>query len=320
MTKKTGYLLGMLVTIVFCMILAWFFCCGAGINAASTDDQVITTTESNTGNENAGAAATAGSTMPFKLALSDGTEIYNTASNFNFKTSEQDILLPLNEEVQTGIKTLKEYLADQGNEDKTLDITGLYDQGEVNNSAFSNLGLARANAVKNYLVNEGIPSKRINTYGERNTSLSPSEGIYKGPLTYRLYAQAQADQDSSMTEMKRIADAIKAEPLVLYFDNAAASVSLNEQQRLKLGDISRYLDKVDDASITVIGHTDGNGSNTTNDRLGLERADFAKEYLKNNGIPGLKIKTISRGKREPIASNATAEGRAKNRRAVVTIN
>lgn len=320
MTKRLGYPLGMLVTIVICMILAWFFCCGANRNAGSTKEQVVTAEKLNTQTTNESATATTGNTMPFNLTLSDGTEIYNTASNFNFKNAEFDILLPLDGEVKTGIKTLKVYMADQGNEDKMIDITGLYDQGELNNSAFSNLGLARANAVKNYLVNEGIPSNRINTYGERNTTLAPYDGIYKGPLRYRLYVQAQEDQASSMTEINKIASMIKAEPLVLYFDNAAASVSLTEEQRLKLGDISRYLDKVDDATITIVGHTDGNGSNTTNDRLGLDRADFAREYLKNNGISGSKIKTVSKGKREPIASNTTEEGRAKNRRVVVTIN
>ena len=319
MNKKTGYLLGMLVTIVVCMILAWIFCCGANVSGTSVENEVVSNTDRKKSDRNT-VDTTAATSMPFSISERNGTAIYETNSNFNFNVSEFDILLPLDKEVTTGIRTLKEYIVDPGNEHKMLNVTGYYDEGEQNTSAFANLGLARANAVKNYFVNEGIASKHINTYGERNTSLSPDGGIYRGPVAYKLIELAQEDEESAMSEMTKIADAIKADPLVLYFNTAEASVSLSEAQRLKLGDMSRYLDKVDGATIIIAGHTDSEGSNTTNDRLGLERADFAREYLKNNGIPGSKIKTITKGKREPIASNGTEEGRAKNRRAVVTIN
>ena len=62
------------------------------------------------------------------------------------------------------------------------------------------------------------------------------------------------------------------------------------------------------------------GSRTTNIKLGQERADFAKQYLINNGISDAKIKTSSQGPDSPIASNTTDEGRSKNRRTVVTLN
>ncbi len=315
MSKKTGYLLGMLLTIIICMILAYIFCCNTGAFGigSSTEDTTVD-------NADAVVATPTATSMPFSLKGPDGNFAFDSNDNFNFNASNFSILTPLSSEVDTGIEKLKAYFDTDGNENKKIDITGYYDEGEENPSAFSNLGLARANAVKNYFVEQGIASDRINTYGELRDSLVPDGDIYKGPLSYNIFAQAEEDKEAEEEQMSQVANAIKEEPLVLYFEYSEASVTLNEAQRTKIGNMSRYLDKVEGASITIEGHTDSEGSNTTNNRLGQERADFAKSYLMDNGIPGSKIKTVSKGEHQPIASNETEEGRSKNRRAVVTIN
>lgn len=316
MTKKTGYLLGMLLTIIVCMILAWIFCCGANAQGATVDAN----RDTNTDNQNAVVAPEAATSMGFNLKGPDGNFAFNSNDNFNFNSSNFAILTPLSGQVTEGVGKLKAYFDAQGNDNKMIDITGYYDSDEENTSAFANLGLARSTAVKNYFVDQGIASNRINTYGELRASMVPDGTIYRGPVAYKLFAEAAADEEASKAAMDQVADAIKAAPLVMYFDYAETSVTLSEKQRLLIGDMSRYLDKVDGATITIEGHTDSQGTDATNNRLGLERADFAKEYLKNNGISGAKIKTVSKGERNPIASNDTEEGRAKNRRAVVTIN
>jgi outer membrane protein OmpA-like peptidoglycan-associated protein len=106
---------------------------------------------------------------------------------------------------------------------------------------------------------------------------------------------------------------------VLYFDSGEAAINLTAEQRQKVADISSYLDKVDDASCSVIGHTDNTGARTTNIRLGQERADFAKTYLIKNGIAESRIDTGSQGPDNPITSNDTEEGRSRNRRTVITL-
>ncbi|MDE0598377.1 MAG: OmpA family protein [Dokdonia donghaensis] len=316
MSKKSGYLLGMLLTIIICMILAWIFCCGAGASAASTTDKQETTID----DQNAVAAATAATSMGFNLRGTDGNFAFTSNDNFNFNSSDFAIITPVAGDVNGGIAKLKGYFDAENNDNKMVNITGYYDSDEVNNSAYANLGLARATAVKNYFVDQGISSSRINTYGELREELVPDGDIYRGPVSYNLYAQAAEDEAKAQEELANMAEAIKADPLVIYFDYSEASVNLNAQQRKKLGDITRYLDKVEGSSITVEGHTDSQGSMATNDRLGLERAEFGKQYLQNNGIAGAKIKTVTKGERNPIATNDTEEGRAQNRRAVITIN
>ena len=107
---------------------------------------------------------------------------------------------------------------------------------------------------------------------------------------------------------------------MLNFNTGQAAINLTPEQRQKVADISRYLDKVNDASCSVVGHTDNTGSRATNIQLGQERADFVKAYLTRNGILESKISATSQGPDSPIASNDTEEGRTKNRRTVVTLN
>ena len=47
---------------------------------------------------------------------------------------------------------------------------------------------------------------------------------------------------------------------------------------------------------------------------------MVKDYLVSKGVPGSKITTKSFGESQPVASNKTADGRAKNRRAEVDVD
>jgi OOP family OmpA-OmpF porin len=64
----------------------------------------------------------------------------------------------------------------------------------------------------------------------------------------------------------------------------------------------------------AVGNTDSVGTDAYNMALGQRRASAVKAYLVSKGIPADKIYTESKGKANPVASNATAEGRARNRR------
>lgn len=66
--------------------------------------------------------------------------------------------------------------------------------------------------------------------------------------------------------------------------------------------------------VIAVGNTDSVGTDAYNMALGQRRAQAVKAYLVTKGIPAEKIYTESKGKSNPVASNATAEGRAKNRR------
>ncbi|MCA1757670.1 MAG: OmpA family protein [Bacteroidales bacterium] len=74
-----------------------------------------------------------------------------------------------------------------------------------------------------------------------------------------------------------------------------------------------------EAEIHITGHTDAIGSDEYNMALGYRRAHSAKVFFESKGFPSDKITIDSRGEKEPAEDNTTHEGRAKNRRASVTI-
>tara|TARA_R110002167_G_scaffold13570_8_gene56231 strand:- start:7146 stop:8051 length:906 start_codon:yes stop_codon:yes gene_type:complete len=301
MTKTTTNLLGILITILAGTMLYMTLCSSCGVPEVTTavEPAVVPTTLEAT-------------SYPF--AFSDGDYAYNESDNYNFNMSSSSILMPLSGKVTSGVTSLKSYLLD--NSGKVINITGYYSANETNSSAYPDLGMARANAVKNHLVQNGVSSAQINTMGMLKEELVPRDAVYLGPIAYSLSGEAA----NSEAELSAILDRIKADPLILYFETNQTSIELTAQQRQKVADISRYLDKVPGSTCNVQGHTDNVGERTSNIALGQDRADFAKSYLIKNGIEGAKIITSSKGPDTPIESNATEAGRAKNRRTVVTFN
>jgi len=304
MTRNLTYLLGMIITIL-AGIYFYLSCCSECANPMVNADSETVKEEIVPPKEPASTA--------FPFSFKDGDYAFEVQDNFNFNLSSAAFLTPLADNVGGGIDSLKDYLSQ--NLDKVINITGYYKGDETNSTAFPNLGLARANEVKNYFVAQGIPSNQTNTFGKLMDDFLPLDGTLMGPITYKIAAQTDSDDS-----LKALYDDIKANPLVLYFNSGEAAINLTPEQREKIVKISKYLDKVDGAAANVIGHTDNTGSRVTNTRLGLERADFAKAYLVKNGISASKINSSSKGPDAPIATNATAEGRAKNRRTVVTLN
>jgi OmpA-OmpF porin, OOP family len=71
--------------------------------------------------------------------------------------------------------------------------------------------------------------------------------------------------------------------------------------------------------VVAVGNTDSIGTDAYNLALGQRRATAVKAYLVSKGIPADRIYTESKGKANPVASNTTAEGRAKNRRVDIEV-
>ena len=72
--------------------------------------------------------------------------------------------------------------------------------------------------------------------------------------------------------------------------------------------------------LEIEGHTDNVGDKTTNERIGLARADAVKRYLyEQYQVPLHKMNVISYGKDKPVAPNKTKAGRAQNRRVVIKV-
>jgi OOP family OmpA-OmpF porin len=86
-----------------------------------------------------------------------------------------------------------------------------------------------------------------------------------------------------------------------------------------LDDLMSKLQGMDTEVMIAVGHTDSVGSDAYNQKLSLRRADAVKAYLVSKGLDQARLYTEGKGETQPIADNATAEGRAKNRRVVIEV-
>jgi OOP family OmpA-OmpF porin len=86
-----------------------------------------------------------------------------------------------------------------------------------------------------------------------------------------------------------------------------------------LDDLMRKLQGMDTEVMIAVGHTDSVGSDAYNQKLSLRRADAVKAYLVSKGLDQARLYTEGKGETQPIADNATAEGRARNRRVVIEV-
>ena len=313
MSKSILYILGILLTILIGTFFSWKYCCQPdpepvveNVIEEPVEEEVVPETPAPTGN----GLAYSDSALGFSESIND---------NFNFNGSNYTILTPVSDKVDQAVAKLSGFLNEHN--DKEINVIGLYRESEENPSAYPNLGIARANAVKNYMVNKGIPSKQINPRGQLEEELVQDGDVYLGPVNYSIETLDTSEDalKKSADNLKAIKDDINANPLILYFETNSSNVKLTAEQREKMAKIAGYLDKVDGAKVRVVGHTDNVGRAASNTKLGLARANTIKGYLVKNTISESKIETSSKGPYKPIASNKTKKGQAKNRRVEVTL-
>ena len=100
---------------------------------------------------------------------------------------------------------------------------------------------------------------------------------------------------------------------------ATGSDVVNSGFLASLNAVSRNLQTHSQSTIRVVGHTDNVGSMAYNDDLSIRRAMSVSRVLISDGLASARLTYSGRGEAEPIASNATAAGRAMNRRVEIFI-
>ncbi|MEP6608104.1 MAG: OmpA family protein [Burkholderiaceae bacterium] len=101
-------------------------------------------------------------------------------------------------------------------------------------------------------------------------------------------------------------------PSDISFDVGQSAIRPNF--RPVLDNFAQSLAQNPSSTVTIVGHTDATGSAASNEQLSLARADATRNYLASRGIASNRFIIEGHGEREPIASNDTEAGRARNRR------
>ncbi|MFP5412613.1 MAG: OmpA family protein [Gammaproteobacteria bacterium] len=106
-------------------------------------------------------------------------------------------------------------------------------------------------------------------------------------------------------------------PSDISFDTGRADIKPNF--RPILDRFAQTLNANPGTTVRIIGHTDSTGTDAVNEPLSVNRAASVRQYLADRGVSATRIAIEGRGSREPIADNATAAGRAQNRRVEIFV-
>ncbi len=304
-----------LLILLLWILAFWLWICpkcmlGLGI-AAAGDEEDKTEVVKETA-KTAVAAATA--LAPASLLIKDGNSFTATAANnIDFNRSSYAYITPLSADVNGSLEKTATYLKEHP--DRSLTINGIYGKEETNSSVFPNLGIARANNVKQILTKLGVPGGQLLT----SSSLVAAGTTWKDVL----YNGVNFNFGKTTNDLADRLAAIKArfagKPITLYFATGKQEVNLSAQQRTDFSDLVFYLDNVAKSSLEVSGHTDNKGASKVNTRLSRKRAEFVRDYLVGNGLGNNRLTARGYGPDRPIATNDTNDGRAKNRRVEVTL-
>lgn len=100
---------------------------------------------------------------------------------------------------------------------------------------------------------------------------------------------------------------------------ATNSYAIQPQFQQTLNQVAQTLASYDQTYVDVYGHTDSTGNDGINIPLSQNRAQAVSSYLASRGVNSARIGTQGFGASQPIASNATPEGRQQNRRVEIKI-
>ncbi|MCL6267389.1 hypothetical protein [Flagellimonas myxillae] len=184
MSKKNLYLLGIVAVITFGTLMYLKLCSGCLGNAVVEGEKQRSV--------NSEVFESKAQTTQLPFTVSDGHFSLNIEDNFNFQLSNPSFVMPIAQNLKEGVATLKNHLLI--NDSTLVTIIGHYAPQEANNTSFSNLGLARANSVKNHFIISGIPSDQIKVLGKLNRDFSGENEILYGAVSYALTQIGESEQ------------------------------------------------------------------------------------------------------------------------------
>ncbi len=150
-------------------------------------------------------------------------------------------------------------------------------------------------AIRGNVANEALRQQVASNIA---TSLNPTYTIDNGLMAAGGEAQNVLDKTLSNR--------------VVEFE--VGSATLTPAGRVILDEMHSAIKQIGTPKVQVIGHTDSSGSRQANVALSRGRANTVRSYLIEKGIPGETLTAIGSGPDQPLHSNDTLEGRAKNRR------
>lgn len=189
--------------------------------------------------------------------------------------------------------------------DTELHITSQYSPSE--NIQSPNLGIKRAQVIKQILIETGIPSEKIVIKPFITEIEFATDNTFKHSFTFNF-------KPLNTERIKAVKNSIP-ESRVVYPEFSSQGIMVNQALEQLRQEVKAIIDENPNIEIEVVGHTDNVGNAIDNYVKGLEYARQLRWFLVNKaGIDRNKIRAVSKGESEAIAGNGTEKGRNLNRR------
>lgn len=164
--------------------------------------------------------------------------------------------------------------------------------------------------------NKVVDLPRVLTSELRNNFYIKNEYVVPASQTAVYFTNlriASGSADARSSVAKDLFEKGSASTSDILFDSGKATIK--QSSFSILNDLGNALKQNSNSQIIIIGHTDSDGDEKTNQILSEQRAASVKDYLVSKfGIDASKILTTGKGESEPIGSNSTEDGKKQNRR------
>lgn len=270
------------------------------------------------------------------LDIQDGKLSLRSPFNVAFHRSGAEAGI---QSVKPELDALAAYL--KANPKRKLTLTGYYSSQEENTTPFENLGLARADALRQYLIASGVPADQLLTDAKLldNLAFSPQdstygagfafeEGVPAAKVTETPAVPAESTPAATLEKPKgeteqELAKAEKFESIFktmdLYFPLGSSEFIKTEENRKFFDEAKKYLAAHPGKKLFLTGHTDSEGPDDVNLRLSKRRAETVQKAFERKGIKAAQLEADGKGETQPIADNATRAGRKANRRVSILV-
>jgi len=139
--------------------------------------------------------------------------------------------------------------------------------------------------------------------------------VIKRPVPVLAIPDNQTNEADSLMKLK----AMMPKDLQIYFEFNDSKFKPDPQFETAIADFKAWLEKYPGSMLSVKGHTDLVGTPEFNQALGQKRAEIVANHITGMGINSGRLIPESMGESEPVAGYITKEGRALNRRTVISI-
>jgi outer membrane protein OmpA-like peptidoglycan-associated protein len=186
-----------------------------------------------------------------------------------------------------------------------------------NNTGTGVIAGALGGALLGYLTNTSNSEE-----GRKNALIGAGIGALGGAAVGAYMDRQQRDLEAELSGTG-VGVARQGDNLVLRMPSdvtfASNQSSINPAFYATLDDVAAVLNRYDQSIVDIIGHADSDGAEDYNLNLSRQRASSVAQYLVNRNVLADRLYVDGRGESQPVATNATADGKAQNRRVEIVI-